>query len=178
MRVPQPQRVLILGSTGSGKSTLAARVSERTGLRFVHTDDLIWEPGWVLVDEAEKQRRIADVLLADRWVLDAVPSSCLAMALARADQVVGLDYPRWLSLQRLVRRTARRVITRESVCNGNTESLRETFSRNSIFAWHFRTFTRNRRRMRALEADRTAPPVVRLTSQRETDAWLRSLRAG
>ncbi|BCW70380.1 hypothetical protein NicSoilB8_14240 [Arthrobacter sp. NicSoilB8] len=43
------------------------------------------------------------------------------LVLARAELVVALDYPRWLSLSRLVRRTVRRIVTGPVVCNGNRE---------------------------------------------------------
>lgn len=165
----------MIGVTGSGKSTLAARIAEVTGLPCVATDQLIWEPGWHLVDRPEQLRRVAVAISGDRWVLDAVPSAARDLARDRADLVVALDYPRWFSLQRLVRRTARRLVTREEICNGNTEDVRKTLSRNSILAWHFRSFANTRARIRRLLDDPTGPPVVRLTSQRATDAWLRAL---
>jgi adenylate kinase family enzyme len=172
-----PQRVAIIGVTGSGKSTLAARVSAATGLPWSSTDLLIWEPGWHLVDRPEQARRISEVVTGDRWVLDAVPTAADDLVRRRADLVVALDYPRWISLLRLVRRTARRVVTREEICNGNTESPRKTFSKDSILVWHFRSFARKRAEIQCLLDDPAAPPVVRLTSQEETDAWLRSLGA-
>jgi hypothetical protein len=92
--------------------------------------------------------------------------------LARAQLVVGLDYPRWLSLSRLVRRTAVRSLTRERICNGNVESVRQMFSADSIVRWHFTSFARKRQRIRAWEADPDGPAVVRLTSPRETRRWL------
>jgi adenylate kinase family enzyme len=178
VRVPPdlPRRIVLVGVTGSGKSTLAARISEATGLPWTSTDQLIWEPGWHLVDQPEQVRRVRAVVTGDRWVLDSAPSAAADLLHSRADLVVALDYPRWLSLQRLVRRTVRRVVTREKVCNGNTEGVRQALGRDSILAWHFRTFTERRNRIQALLADRTGPPVVRLTSQRATDAWLRALR--
>jgi len=171
-----PRRISIVGVTGSGKSKLAARIGEITGLPWTSTDQLIWEPGWQLVDRPEQVRRITEIVERDRWVLDGVPSSCLATTLARADLVVALDYPRWFSLQRLVRRTARRLVTREEICNGNQERLSETLSNDSILVWHFRSFTGNRAQIRALLDDPDAPPVVRLTSQRATDACCGSCR--
>src|SRR5665647_3805664 len=41
---------------------------------------------------------------------------------ARAEYVVALDYPRLVSLSRLVCRGLHRVVTKEPMCNGNYES--------------------------------------------------------
>jgi len=85
---------------------------------------------------------------------------------------VPLDYPRWFSLQRLVRRTAARLLDRRVICNGNRESLRTTFSRDAIVLWHFQSFARKRERIRQWCADPVGPSTIRLPSSRQTAAWL------
>lgn len=95
--------------------------------------------------------------------------------LARADLVVGLDFPRWRSLGRLLRRTARRIVLRTEICNGNRERLRNLlWPVDSIVVWHFRSFAGKRRRMRAWSADPAMPPVVLLRSPAEVERWLSS----
>ncbi|MET8849401.1 adenylate kinase [Amycolatopsis sp. NPDC004625] len=170
-----PDRVLVYGVTGSGKSTLAARIAERTGLPYHPVDDLTWEPGWVPVPDDEQRRRLAEVCAGERWVIDSAYSKWMEFALARTQLVVGLDYPRWLSLGRLLRRTAVRSLTRERICNGNVESFRQMFSADSIIRWHFTSFARKRRRIRTWAADPDGPAVVRMTSPRETRRWLETL---
>jgi len=100
--------VLIYGITGSGKTTLAQQVAERTGLPFHGVDDLTWEPGWVEVPAEEQRRRIALICAGERWILDSGYGKWLDLVLARPDLIVALDYPRWHSLGRLVRRTLSR----------------------------------------------------------------------
>ncbi|WP_410650559.1 hypothetical protein [Amycolatopsis sp. cmx-4-54] len=92
---------------------------------------------------------------------------------ARAELIVALDYPRWVSLGRLVRRTVVRCVTRRRICNGNVETLRGMVSGDSIIYWHFRSFARKRRTIRAWVTDPTVP-VVHLTSPRATKRWLAS----
>lgn len=168
-------RVLIYGVTGSGKSTLARRLAERTGLPWHSVDDLTWEPGWVGVPADEQRRRIAAICAGERWILDTAYSSWIDVPMARVQLIVALDYPRWLSLGRLVRRTMLRNLDRRPICNGNTESFRQTFSRDSIIAWHFRSFARKRDRMRAWAADPSGPDVLRLTSPGAARRWLADL---
>jgi len=169
---------VIYGVTGSGKTALAGKVAAKTGLPWHSVDDLTWEPGWVAVPPEEQRRRIAAICAGDRWILDSAYRSGLEVPLGRADLIVALDYPRWRSLGRLVRRTVQRAIDRRQVCNGNTESFRQTFSRDSIIVWHFRSFARTRDRMRAWEVDASVPDVVRLTSPAAARRWLESLTRG
>jgi len=157
-------RVLIYGVTGSGKTTMAGEVAERTGLPWHSVDDLTWEPGWVSVPADEQRRRIAAICAGERWILDTAYSAWSEVVLDRVQLIVALDYPRWLSLGRLVWRTLLRNLDHRPICNGNTESFRQTFSRDSIIVWHFKSFARKRGRMRAWAADPAGPEVVRLTS--------------
>ena len=170
-----PDRVLVYGVTGSGKTSLAARISAATGIPWHAVDDLTWEPGWVEVPGGGQQRRIAEICAEERWVLDAAYGKWLYIPLARVELIVGLDYPRWLSLSRLVRRSVARAIDGRPMCNGNRESFRHLCSRNSIVGWHFKSFRRKRSRMRAWEADPDAPTVVRFTRPGEVERWLADL---
>jgi adenylate kinase family enzyme len=169
------QRILVYGVTGSGKTTLAGQIGERTGLPWHAVDDLTWQPGWVVVPDEEQRRRIAAICAGECWVLDTAYGKWLDLPLQRVELIVGLDYPRWLSLQRLVRRTLARAVDRRPICNGNVESFRSAFSRDWIVYWHFRSFKRKRRRMRGWAADPSAPATVLLRSPRRTRQWLHSL---
>jgi adenylate kinase family enzyme len=166
-RVPPspPTRIMVYGVTGSGKTTLAKQIAHRTGLPCVLIDDLTWQPGWIPVPADEQRRIIGQVCDRDRWVIDHGYGPWIDLPLARADLIVGLDYPRLLSLSRMVR----------TLCNGNTESLRNLLARDSIIGWHFTSFRRKRRRMRAWLVDPAAPPVVLFRRPRDAAAWVQSL---
>ncbi|WP_114905584.1 adenylate kinase [Ornithinimicrobium murale] len=188
------QRILVYGVTGSGKTSLAREIGRATGLSWHSVDDEIgWLPEWT-ERPAEDQRRIAERICAgDQWVLDTAYGKWIEVPLARVELIVALDYPRWFSLQRLLRRTAHRAVTRQEMCNGNTESWRQVFSRDSIIVWHFRSFSRKRERIgewaadpravlegasgSASPPDRHPPQVVHLRSARQTRAWLGTLGA-
>ena len=163
------------GVTGSGKTTLAARLAGQTGLPWHSVDELTWEPGWVEVPLDEQRRRIGAICAGPRWILDTAYSRWLDLALPRAELIVALDYPRWLSLGRLVRRSVMRAVDRRKICNGNTESFRQLVSRDSIIVWHFRSFAHKRQRINEWAADGSGPAVVRLTSPSVTRQWLKAL---
>ncbi|GAA2692056.1 adenylate kinase [Actinoplanes palleronii] len=174
-RLTTARRIVVYGVTGSGKTTLARRIGERTGLPWHSVDDLTWEPGWVEVPLAVQRDRIAAICAGDAWVLDSAYLSWADIPLARADLIVGLDLSRPLLLYRLVTRTLIRGIVRTPICNGNTESLREALSRDSIVLVQFRSLPRKRARLRAWQADPAMPPVVLLRSARAVRAWLDTL---
>lgn len=170
---PIPARVLFYGVTGSGKSAAAHAYAAASGLpEFSADDDIGWLPGWQQ-RSVEQQREIAtDVAARDSWVLDSAYGVWRDIVVPRAELVVALDYPRWLSLGRLIRRSVRRVVTRQPVCNGNVETLARLFAKDSIFYWHFNSFARKKRVFRAWQADPDMPPVLVFRKPRELDNWL------
>ena len=171
-----PKRILVYGVTGSGKTSLARSISEATGLPWHSVDDEIgWLPGWVERPRDEQRDLASRIAASDRWIFDTAYGHWRDVVLARAQLIVALDYSRRVSIVRLIRRTAKRVVTGELVCNGNRESLRQMLSSDSIIAWHFRSFEGKRDRIMAWEADPSAPPVVRLRSPRMTKGWVESL---
>lgn len=170
-------RILVYGVTGSGKTTAALAIGSRTGLPVTLVDELTWLPGWVPVGASVQREVIGDIVAGERWVLDSSYSDWLGFVLPRTELVVALDYPRRLSLARLVRRTVSRVITKEPLCNGNVEGWRNAVGRDSIILWHFQSFSRKRRRMRAWAADPQMPPVLLFRHPRELAAWISSLEA-
>ncbi|WP_104172494.1 adenylate kinase [Arthrobacter sp. Y81] len=171
-----PSRVLFYGVTGSGKSSAAHEYAAASGLpEYSADDDIGWLPGWQQ-RTVEQQREIAAAVAArDRWVLDSAYGVWRDIVVPRAELVVVLDYPRWLSLSRLLRRSLRRVITRQPVCNGNVETLGRLFARDSIFYWHFNSFARKKRVFREWQTDPDMPPVMAFRRPGELDEWLAHL---
>ncbi|GIJ20607.1 AAA family ATPase [Micromonospora lutea] len=168
-------RILVYGVHGSGKSTLAQQLSQRLGLPWYPVDDLLWEPNWVEVPVPVQRSRIEAICRRDRWILDGAYHGWRDVPLARADLVIGLDYPRGLSFRWLLRRTLRRLSTGERICNGNRESLGSVLSTDSVLMWHVTGFGRERRRLRAWHADPTGPPVLLLDSPEALERWLAGL---
>ncbi|WP_193610758.1 adenylate kinase [Nocardioides lijunqiniae] len=169
------QRVLVYGVTGSGKSVAAARLGDVLGLPVTFVDELTWHPGWVAVPTDEQRAAIARVVAGDGRVLDGAYSTWLDLVVERADLVVGLDYPRWLSFQRLLRRTLRLIRTQQPTCNGNTETWRQLWGRESILRWHVQSFPRKRRRLRAWAQANGRPEVLLFRRPRELEAWIAGL---
>ena len=174
-----PSRVLFYGVTGSGKSSAARAYADRTGLpEFSADDDIGWLPGWRQPDTAKQRELAARIAGQDQWVLDSAYGVWRDLVVPRAELIVGLDYPRWISLLRLIRRSLHRVIAREEVCNGNRETFGRLLAPDSIVGWHFRSFSRKRRVIRELERSPGTAEVIIFQHPRELEAWLQSLPEG
>ncbi|MEK0154165.1 adenylate kinase [Arthrobacter oryzae] len=169
----KPSRVLFYGVTGSGKSSAAHAYAAASGLpEFSADDDIGWLPGWQQRTVENQRELAADVASRDRWVLDSAYGVWRDIVVPRAELVVALDYPRWLSLTRLVSRSIRRVVTRQPVCNGNVETLARLCTRDSIFYWHFNSFARKKRVFREWQFSPDMPPVMVFRRPRDLDNWL------
>ena len=172
-----PSRILFYGVTGSGKSSAARAYSVRSGLpEFSADDDIGWLPGWEQRSDVAQREIALNIASKEQWVLDSAYGRWRDIVLARAELVVALDYPRWLSLGRLVTRSLRRALTGQLVCNGNTESLGRLFAKDSIIRWHFQSFRRKRWAIENMQADPEMPAVVVFHHPRDLEAWLSQIR--
>ena len=101
----------------------------------------------------------------------------------KADTVVWFDLPFFLVLSRTVRRTLRRVATREELWNGNREPFSNLWSlkpEKSIIVWAATHHGVYRRRYLAAESDPrwSGLHFVRLRSQGEADAFVAGAASG
>jgi adenylate kinase family enzyme len=131
------ERVLVIGPPGAGKSTLASEIARRTGLPLIHLDRHYWRPGWVESDTARWEADAAALAGRERWVMDGNYSGTLALRLARADTAIWLDFPVWLCLFRILRRTLLyRGRVRPDMAEGCPERLNWAFlSYAARFPW-------------------------------------------
>jgi adenylate kinase family enzyme len=166
------RRVAIIASaSGNGKTTLGRALAARLGVRFVELDPLVHGPGWVETPDDELRRIVEPILAEDGWVIDGVYQRKLGTrVLDAADTVVWLDLPIRVWLPRLVRRTARRITGRETLWNGNKETLvTAVWGRESLFGY---ALTEHRRRRREWPAQLARYPVTRLRTPTEIERWM------
>ncbi len=101
------KRILILGPSGSGKSTLARQLGSILGLDVIHLDAWYWQPGW---QEPCKEEWLAQVgKLTDRtaWIMDGNYRTTFSVRLPRADTIIYLSCPRYLSYAGIIKRYCR-----------------------------------------------------------------------
>jgi adenylate kinase family enzyme len=169
------KRILVIGTSGSGKTTLAERLANRLGLVHLELDAFVHGPGWKPVPEETFRRNLEDRLASGGWVCDGNYFDRTAWVWERADTVIWLDMPLRLVLPRLIRRSLRRILTRQRLWNDNRESWSALLGRDSVVTWavasHHRHAVDLPPRLAALEKNGVA--VARLRSPREVDEWWR-----
>jgi adenylate kinase family enzyme len=171
-------RIAVIGTTGSGKTTLARQISERLVIPHVELDALHWEPNWGEPPLSVFRGRVDRALRGDMWVIDGNYSKVRDIIWSRADTIVWIDYVLPRILWRLVWRTARRIVTRETLWNGNREHWEALLSRHSLIVWALNTHPRHRREYPALLArpEYAHLKLIQLRSPHETSVWLARLK--
>ncbi len=99
------QRIMIIGCGGTGKSTLAKRLGEKLGIPYYHLDQLYWKPGWVESKKEEWAPKVEEIANKEKWVIDGNYGSTMEIRLKRADTVIFLNRPWYVSLYRILVRT-------------------------------------------------------------------------
>jgi adenylate kinase family enzyme len=137
-------RVVVVGTSCSGKTTLARRLAHILASEHFELDSLYWGPGWTpRGDFIQNVRAVAE---RPRWVIDGNYSAVRDIVWRRSSAIVWLDYSFSRVFSRALRRTARRIITRECLYGGNRETVRTAlFDSDGIPWWVIRTYGKRRR---------------------------------
>jgi adenylate kinase family enzyme len=131
-------RVSVVGNSGSGKTTIAKALGTALNAPHLELDSVFHQPGWVPSEADEFRRRVTEFVAAERWVADGNYSTVQDLVWARADTVVWPDLPRYRVMQRVIRRTLRRMALRTELWNGNRErwaNLLRLDPMESVIAW-------------------------------------------
>jgi adenylate kinase family enzyme len=174
------RRVSVIGGSCTGKTTLSRALAQRLAVPHIELDALHHDAGWQEAPAEVLQARVDAALEAapDGWVVDGNYHGKIGMSVvARADTVVLLDLPLHVALRRVLWRTAGRVVSRKELWNGNRETLRNAFSRDSIVWWVIRQHGTYEKKWVPRLAALTDVEVVRLRSPREVRAWFQSIQA-
>ena len=87
------RRAIVIGCPGAGKSTFARKLSAKTGLTL-HYLDMIWHrPDRTVIGREEFDRRLAQLVAEDEWILDGNYARTLPVRLACCDTVFYFDLP-------------------------------------------------------------------------------------
>ena len=167
-------RVVVGGISGSGKTRLARELARRLGAPHVELDAHFHREGWRGATDEEFLASVAAAVAGDRWVVDGNYTRVREVVWPRATAFVWLDYPRWVGTARTVRRTARRLLAREELWNGNRERLRNLLDPGHPIPWSWQQHPGCRAKYEAAVADPrwSHLTVVRLRSPAETRRWL------
>lgn len=180
---PLGRRVIIVGPSCSGKTTLGAELAELLGVPFIELDALFWKPNWQEPEPEEFREALLAAHEGDGWVSAGnYHRHTQDVTWPRAEAVVWLDFPMWLTSWRVIRRSWRRWRSKELLWGTNYErfwdQLKLWSPKDSLIAY---TVSRHRRNQRVF-VDRMARfsaegrTFVRLRSPRELQTFMAALK--
>lgn len=160
-------RVAVVGISACGKTTFAQKLAARTGLPLFYGDQLEWHTNWRTRAATEIEVLHRSWLDQPRWIIEGWIDVDRIERLTIADVVVDLDYASplcaWRALQRMIRG-----VRRSEMPDGCVDK----------FSWRVLRVVFWKLERPAIESALSASSMkkyVRLTSSRESEAWLNSL---
>ena len=135
------KRIVVLGTSGSGKTTLARNVAERYGIKHIELDLLFWKPGWATAAIPEFTQEIKKAIAENEsWVICGNYDEAKRLTLPIATDIIWLNYPLYVNLWRALKRSIKRIITKEESFPGCPETFAHLFfSKQSILLWVLKT---------------------------------------
>ena len=97
-------RISIVGGSGSGKSTLCNILSKELNLPAIHLDGINFNPNWVEIDKAKRDKIISSKALKDKWIIDGNYNKTLRQRFERSDLIIWLDYSTFMQLKGIFKR--------------------------------------------------------------------------
>ena len=182
MTIPQPgRRISVMGTSGAGKTHVATQLATILRIPYICNDAIIWQPNWVPTPTEQRLLSMRAAAAQDAWTFDGnltVPED--QTILERCDTIVWLDLPRWQVHSQVLWRTLKGLITGKPHWeNGNPESWRIFFSKESIVWWSLKTFSERRRQYASIFADpeHAGRTLIRLRSRGDVNRWLDAIRS-
>ena len=158
--IEQFQRIVVIGTSCAGKTTFAKNIACALGHRHVEMDELFWREDWTPKPAEVFYELAQQTATLDTWVVDGNYRAVRDVFWSRATAVVWLNYSFPTVLWRAVRRTFGRILRRQSLWHGNTESLARTFSRDSILLWVATTHHRKQKEFEKLRQNNPYPHLI------------------
>lgn len=151
-------RIAIVGTSGSGKTSLARRLGAQGRLPVVELDALNWGPNWFNRSRGDPGRFVESVVAAitgESWIVDGNYLLVQPIILARATDVIWLDYARHVVMRRVLSRSLTRALSRRELWpgTGNRESWRLWQDREHPIRWAWDTHAANRARYESVMTD-------------------------
>lgn len=170
-------RILILGRTGSGKTTLARELSAALDVPHVELDSLYFGPEFSRAPLPVLRERTTAAIAGDRWVTDGNKRAVRDLVWPRADTVIWLDYPVYVSLWRLAKRARTRTskLSAEAARSGRRTGLPRQMlaaARGVLTALKSHRGQRREYPRMLARPENQHLSVARLRSPRATRRWL------
>jgi adenylate kinase family enzyme len=148
----QPGGILKLwvrGVSCSGKTTVSKILCQHFGLTHIQLDEYYWLPGWQARNTDEFAALVNQAIQSDNWLIDGNYNKLSEYTTINPDLMIWLNYPLYIVVWRCLKRTIWRIISRQTVCNGNRETLLHQFKKDgNMLYWVLITYRRQQNRLK------------------------------
>ena len=170
------KNIFVVGTSGSGKSTLGKYLATTHDYRYLELDAIYWLPNWTPREASELTQLIREEQAKPGGLVLDGNTLNKGATISPGDTLVFLDFSRGLIVSRVLRRTIKRIITRQELWSGNREEAKFLFSRDpelNPVLWAFTTHYRRRGEYLDLISKLEGIEVLHIT----TKAHLKALKA-
>jgi adenylate kinase family enzyme len=141
------KNIFVVGTSGSGKSTLGKYLATKLGYRYLELDAIYWLPNWTPREASELAKLIGEEQAKPGGLVIDGNTLNKGATISPGDTLVFLDFSRGLIVSRVLRRTLKRIITRQELWSGNREETKFLFSRDpelNPVLWAYTSHNRRR----------------------------------
>lgn len=175
------KKIIVIGPSGAGKTTLSMQLSELLSIPHTELDSIYHQANWQPIDTQEFKKRVNVIAKQPEWIFCGNYFSKLGLEFwQQADTIIWCNYSFPRVMNRLFWRTLKRIVTRQTLWNGNRESFYTNFfTKESIFVWMFGSWNKQQKRYGAIfNQPSTLPGVrlVRLSNPSETKTFIKQVR--
>lgn len=100
-------KAIVIGCPGSGKTTFANKLSEKTKTEIFYLDTIWHLPNKDHISREEFDRRLAEILENDEWIIDGNYQRTLEVRLKACDTVFLFDLPTEVCIQGAIERVGK-----------------------------------------------------------------------
>jgi adenylate kinase family enzyme len=164
------KRIAVVGVSAAGKSVFARKLASKLTLPLIHTDTVMWKPGWEYVGDETTVERLKEIGQNQEWIIEGfVEKGAFDAVLNNADSIVYLDYPRYIPAWRYITRWLKHRKDPRPELEGCPEKFSIEFLKR---VWNKKEVYRLNKFLEKLEDQHK---VIKLKSPKAADAFLRGV---
>jgi len=100
------KKILVVGTSASGKSVFSRELGRCAGIPVIYIDALMWKPGWNYVGKEEIIKLLDEASQNQEWIIEGfIHKQALPFMLERANTIIYLDYSRFVTSWRYIKRS-------------------------------------------------------------------------
>ncbi len=165
------KKISIIGCSGSGKSTLSRKLHEKLNIPVYHLDAINWKPNWEATSREKFDKLQNKLVKKSDWIIDGNYNRTLNIRLEAADTIIFLDFPKWICIQRVIKRYLMyRNTNRPDMNEGCKEKLDFDFLK---WIWNYNK--NNKPGVLKLLTEKKSKKIIIIKSQKQVNEFISTL---